>query len=87
MLYKDDPNDESDTGWRLSATGTPLWDAQVEFVSLCYALDFDDSWLNYIDEPVGSAFKRDEKTGLFMPDQTPRRSFTREMTRNWWDNS
>jgi hypothetical protein len=86
MLYEDEPDDESDSGWRISAASAPLWDAQVKFVSLHYALDCDDSWLNYVDEPVGSAFKRDEKTGLFMPDQAPRRSFTREKTREWWDN-
>jgi hypothetical protein len=87
MLYEGEPDDESDTGWRLSAASTPLWDAEADFVDLCRALDCDDSWLIYIDEPVGSAFKRDEKTGLFMPDQAPLRSFTREKTRNWWDNA
>jgi hypothetical protein len=85
MLFEDEPDDESDSGWRISAASTPLSDAQVKFVSLHYALNCDDSWLNYIDEPVGSAFKRDEKTGLFMRDQGPLRSFTREKTREWWD--
>ena len=83
ILDEDDPS--YDTGWRLSAASNPLWDTQVDFRPLSFALDCDDSWLNYINEPVGSAFKRDQKTGLFLPDQAPRRSFTREMSEEWWD--
>jgi hypothetical protein len=84
--WKDDKDNSEypDSGWRISGDSSPLCSAEVEYESLCWALNWDDSWLSHIDAPVGSAFKKDENTGLFMPDKTPCYSFTREEPEQFW---
>ena len=83
-IFRDEPkiwrNDKisADSGWRVSTGSTFLDTGDVDYRPLYNVLYLDNSWLHLIDQPVGSAFKRDEKTGLFIPDQTPSYSFTRE---------
>ncbi len=40
----------------------------IGYVSLGAVLSRDDSVLHLLDEPAGSAFKRDGASGLFVPD-------------------
>ena len=90
-IFRDEPkiwrNDKisADSGWRVSTGSTFLDTGDVDYRPLYSALTCDNSWLHLIDQPVGSAFKRDEKTGLFIPDQTPSYSFTREESEEWWE--
>lgn len=70
-LYREDPDNDRDSGWRLIAGDeTPEYmnePRNVAFVSLGAVLNQDDSFLQLIESPVGSAFARDPQTGQFRP--------------------
>lgn len=72
FLYREEPDDEQDSGWRFTAgdeTDEYMDDANnISYVSLGAVLSKDDSVLHLLDEPEGSAFKRDEASGRFVPD-------------------
>ncbi|MDH0865086.1 DUF2185 domain-containing protein [Mitsuaria sp. GD03876] len=72
FLYREAPDDEQDSGWRFTAgdeTDEYMDDANnIGYVSLGIVLSKDDSVLHLLDEGEGSAFKRDEASGCFVPD-------------------
>ena len=67
-LYREDPDDDTDSGWRLFAGDeSPEYmedAANVAFVSLGAVLNRDDSFLALLESPVGSAFARDQTNQL-----------------------
>jgi hypothetical protein len=70
-LYREEPDNEKDSGWRLTAgdesTEYLNESGNIAFVSLGAVLNLDDSFLSLIESPVGSAFARDRETGQFRP--------------------
>lgn len=72
FLYREAPDDEQDSGWRFTAgdeTDEYMADVNnMSYVSLGAVLSKDDSVLHLLDHPEGSAFKRDEALGRFVPD-------------------
>lgn len=61
-----------DSGWRIrgrqgDATDADMEDRKFSYVALGAVLNRDDSWLPFIDEPVGAAFMRDIETGVYLP--------------------
>lgn len=57
-----------DSGWRIrarrgNASDTEIEGREVQYVALGTVLNWDDSWLQLIDAPVGSAYKRNFATG------------------------
>ncbi len=72
-------DDAPDSGWRIkgdryvfSFSGYGFWEFDAtKYLPLYFALNHDDSWLHLIDKPVGTAFKRDRKTGLFVEVKAP----------------
>jgi hypothetical protein len=60
-----------DSGWRIrgdmrNASEEELAKREVAYVALGAVLNYDDSWVQFIDEPVGSAFERDFERGVFV---------------------
>ena len=55
----------------------------AKYYPLYLALNKDDSWLHLIDKPVGSAFKRDLKTGLFVEVKAPRSRLSPHDAKLW----
>ncbi len=59
-MYRETPEDENDSGWRFSTgyeTDEYMGNADnISYVSLGAVLSQDDSVLDYLDLPVGSAF-------------------------------
>ena len=70
-LYRVEPDNDKDSGWRLTAGDETLEylneQGNIAFVSLGAVLNLDDSFLTLIESPVGSAFARDPQTGQFRP--------------------
>jgi hypothetical protein len=70
-LYREEPDNEEDSGWRITANdeSEEYMDSadNIAFVSLGGVLSRDDSILELLDSPAGSAFVRDETTGRFVP--------------------
>lgn len=59
-----------DSGWRIRGDTRKASDKQIQkrpaaYVAIGLVLNQDDSFLPLIDEPVGSAFERNYKTGKF----------------------
>lgn len=70
-LYREDPEQENDSGWRIMA-GTESSEYMndsdnVFYVALGAVLNKDDSFLDLLESPSGSAFERDGQTGQFKP--------------------
>ncbi len=69
-LYREEPDNERDSGWRILAgneTEEFLADPDnLTFVSLGAVLRTNDSFVDFLDSPVGSAFVFDEKSGGFV---------------------
>ncbi len=69
-LYREDPDREDDSGWRLTANDES--DEYMEnvgniaYVSLGAVLGKDDSIASLLQQPVGSAFVFDEKRGRYV---------------------
>ena len=74
-LYREEPDHEKDSGWRLTAgdesTEYLNEPGNIAFVSLGAVLNLDDSFVSLIESPVGSAFARDRDTGQFRPVNRP----------------
>lgn len=76
FIYREEPDmaEESDeypdSGWRIrgdwrGATDEEVDDRELAYVALGAVLNRDDSWLAFIDKPIGSAFIRNWETGAF----------------------
>jgi hypothetical protein len=76
-LYREEPNLEEegdeypDSGWRIrgrqgSATDTEMDARSLSYVALGAVLNLDDSWLTWIDSPVGTSLMRDFDTGDYV---------------------
>lgn len=69
-LYREDPDREDDSGWRITANDESddyMSDPDnIAYVSLGAVLSRDDSFRELLDEPAGSAFIRDQATGHFL---------------------
>jgi hypothetical protein len=68
MTQKDDHY--PDSGWRIRGDTRGAWDQDIQkreaaYVALGLVLNQDDSWLHLIDEPTGSAFERNYRTGKY----------------------
>jgi len=74
-LYREDPDDEDDSGWRITAgdeSDAYMEDsANVAYVSLGAVLSRDDSFRGLLEVPAGSAFSRNPQTGEFVPEAAP----------------
>ena len=78
-IYRETPEDSKegeypDSGWRIrgrqgDATDEQMDEREVSFVALGAVLNRDDSWLDLIDAPIGSAFKRNCETNRYEPDE------------------
>jgi hypothetical protein len=70
-LYREEPDNERDSGWRLTAGDEPAGymdePGNIAFVSLGAVLNRDDSFLPLLENSAGSAFARDPQTGQFRP--------------------
>lgn len=68
-LYREEPDEERDSGWRImSNTESEEYmddSNNLAYVSLGAVLSRDDSFIELLDEPEGSAFARDTWTGAF----------------------
>jgi hypothetical protein len=71
-LYREQPDEEKDSGWRLTANDESEEymsnSDNLAYVSLGAVLSKDDSFRDLLDSAVGSAFVRDEETGSFVQD-------------------
>jgi hypothetical protein len=72
-LYREDPDEEKDSGWRLTANDESQEYMEssdnLAYVSLGAVLSKDDSFRHLLDSPVGSAFVRDEESGEFIDNE------------------
>jgi hypothetical protein len=72
-LYREEPDDENDSGWRITAgdeSDDYMDDAgNLAYVSLGAVLSEDDSFRELLDEPTGSAFARNPETDEFEADE------------------
>lgn len=70
-LYREEPEEERDSGWRITSnteSGEYMDDADnLAYVSLGAVLSRDDSFIELLDKPAGSAFARNAETGQFVP--------------------
>lgn len=70
-LYREEPDEEQDSGWRITANDEAddyMSDSRnVAYVSLGAVLSKDDSFLDLLDAPSGSAFIRNPVTEKFEP--------------------
>ena len=68
-LYREDPDREDDSGWRITANDESdeyMDDSEnLAYVSLGAVLSKDDSFREFLDSPAGSAFIRNTSTGQF----------------------
>ena len=69
-LYREQSDNEKDSGWRIMA-GDESDDYMDDpdnaaFVSLGAVLSCDDSVIDLLESPVGSAFQRNEESGVFV---------------------
>ncbi len=61
-----------DSGWRIRGDVEKMSDEQYEaeaasYIALGKVLNTDDSWIDLIESPIGSAFLINQETGLFEP--------------------
>jgi hypothetical protein len=70
-IYREDPDSEDDSGWRITANEESdeymEEPSNVAYVSLGAVLNTDDSFVDLLDSPAGSAFIRDPETKQFVP--------------------
>lgn len=71
-LYREDPDGEDDSGWRITANDDTEDEAYMDnpahlaYVSLGVVLNLDDAFVDLLDEPAGAAYVRDADTGAFV---------------------
>jgi hypothetical protein len=69
-LYREAPDQEDDSGWRITANdeSDEYMDnaSNCAYVSLGAVLSKDDSFIELLDSPEGSAFVRDTSNGQFV---------------------
>lgn len=74
-LYREPPDKEDDSGWRILAgdeTDAYMDDPQNSaYVSLGAVLRQDDSFRDLLDTPAPCAYSRDPETGRFDPTEPP----------------
>ena len=70
-LYREDPDEEQDSGWRFSANDESeeyMNDTNnIQYVSVGLVLSKDDSFIHLLNMPSRSSFARDPKTNGFVP--------------------
>lgn len=76
-IYREEPEElegdqHADSGWRIrgrqgSATDGEMAEREAAFVGLGAVLNKDDSWLDLIDAPIGSAFMRNFDSNRYEP--------------------
>lgn len=70
-LYREEPDNEEDSGWRITANDESneyMEDSKnCAYVSLGAVLNQDNSFVELLESPVGSAFFRDPESGHFVP--------------------
>jgi hypothetical protein len=70
-LYREAPDDEKDSGWRITANDESVEymenSKNCSYVSLGAVLNKDDSFIELLESPVGSEFIRNPESGRFMP--------------------
>jgi hypothetical protein len=68
-LYREEPDEEDETGWVfMSDKETQEYvdnSENLQYISLGKVLNLDDSFIDLLNEPIGSEFMRDEITGTF----------------------
>ena len=71
-LYREDPDQEDDSGWRITANDESdeymSNSKNLAYVSLGAVLSRDDSFRELLDAPSGSAYFRNPETGKFEAD-------------------
>jgi hypothetical protein len=94
-IYREEPKilpdneTRTDRGWRISHHARPMenediYQEKVLYVPTCFALDMDDSWLPLIDSPIGSAFKKNLRTGSFKKADVPPIGITLGLEDDHW---
>lgn len=72
-LYREEPEQEGDSGWRIMAGDEDQAymddEDHVFYVSLGAVLNKDDAFVHLLDAPVGSVFERSPETGEFEAQQ------------------
>ena len=67
-MYREESDEERDSGWRITSNTESdeyMDDSNnIAYVSLGAVLSRDDSIIEFLDHPEGSAFIRDAKTGV-----------------------
>lgn len=70
-LYREEPDDENDSGWRFTANDESdeyMDDPKnIAFVSVGLVLSKDDSFIDLLDAPERAEFVRDVRTQAFVP--------------------
>lgn len=77
-IYREEPDlgtaDDKypDSGWRIRGDKPNSINEEIDpgeptYIALGKVLNCDDSWLHLIDEPIGSAFRRDFESGDYVP--------------------
>ena len=76
-IYREEPdmasNDDkhADSGWRIRGRVSSAIDAEIDerkvaYVALGAVLNRDDSWIGWIDAPIGTALMRDFETNTYV---------------------
>lgn len=80
FIYREEPDlaqpDDKypDSGWRVRGDYRDISEEELEsrdvtYIALGKVLNVDDSWLDLIDSPIGSAFLRNFETGQYEPEE------------------
>jgi hypothetical protein len=68
-LYREEPDDEDETGWTFMSdyeTQEYVDDSKnLQYIAIGKVLNIDNSFINLLDEPVGSTYVRDDISGTF----------------------